>query len=94
MLPFQLDSPLCMGYAGSKFREGRGHSYLTHPFVGHAGVKFREGSGHAKLTHPLVSHPRVKFREGCCPSKLTHPFVGNAGSNLEKDVALPSCLTL
>ena len=36
-----------------KFREGSGHSDLTHPFVGHAEVKFREESGHAKLTHPL-----------------------------------------
>ena len=53
MLPFQLDSPFC---GQGKFREGSGHSDLTHPFVGHAEVKFREESGHAKLTHPFVGH--------------------------------------
>ena len=56
MLPFQLDSPLCVGNAGDKFREGSGYAKLTHPCVGHAGAKFGEGSGHAKLTHPFVAN--------------------------------------
>ena len=54
MLPFQLDEPLCMGNAGSKFREGSGHSNLTRPFVGKAGVKFREGCCHFNLTRAFV----------------------------------------
>ena len=73
MLPFQLDSPLCVGNSGVKFREGSGYAKFTHPFVGHAGVKFREGCCPSKLSHLLVSHPRVKFREGCCPP-IDSPF--------------------
>ena len=73
MLPFQLDSPLCVGNSGVNFREGSGYAKFTHPFVGHAGVKFREGCCPSKLSHLLVSHPRVKFREGCCPP-IDSPF--------------------
>ena len=63
MLPFQLDSPLCVGNAGEKFREGSGYAKLTHPCVGHAGVKFGEGSGLAKLTHPFVGHARYNLEK-------------------------------
>ena len=48
-----------------------------------------------KLTHPLVGHAGVKFREGCRLSTLTHPFtLAMQWENLDKEVALPTSLTL
>ena len=95
MLPFQLDSPLCVGNAGVKCIEGSCPSKLTRPLVSHPRVKFREGSCPSKLTHPVVSHPGVKFREGRCHSNWTHPFMwAMQGQNLDQEMAVPTFLTL
>ena len=51
-----------MGSAGVNFRQGSGHSNLTHPFVGHAGVEFRERCSRFNLTHPCVGNAGEKIR--------------------------------
>ena len=55
----------------------------------------REGSGHSNLTYSFVGNAGVKFREGCRLSNLTHPFTrAMQWENLDKEVALPTSLTL
>ena len=55
----------------------------------------REGSGHSNLTYSFVGNAGVKFREGCCLSNLTHLLMwAMQGKNLDKEVALPTSLTL